>query len=130
MAQLAARAVAEAQKKERRTWLAEYVRTGKPITAREVAAAAKKGDTVAREIVRSTGERLGEVLAILVDLLNPERLVIGGLALRLGELLLEPARRVMHREALEPAARACQVLPAALGERIGDVAAFCVAMGI
>lgn len=130
MAQLAARAVAEAQKKGAKTLLAEHGRTGKPITAREIGAAAHKGDAVALEIVRSTGERLGEVLALLVDLLNPERIVIGGLALRLGELLLDPARRVINREALEAAARACEVVPASLGEDIGDVAALCVAMGI
>ncbi|MGD0922931.1 MAG: ROK family protein [Terriglobia bacterium] len=130
MAQLAAQSVAAAQKKGRKSLLAEHVRSGKPITAREVGAAAQKGDAVALDIVRSTGERLGEVLAILVDVLNPERVVIGGLALRLGDLLLEPARRVLRREALEQSASVCQVVPAALGESIGDVAALSVAMGI
>jgi len=130
IAQLAAQSVAAAQKKGKRTLLAEHVRSGRPITAREVGTAAQKGDAVALEIVRSTGERLGEVLAILVDILNPERIVVGGLAMRLGDLLLDPARRVMKREALEPAARVCQVLPAALGESIGDIAALSVAMGI
>ena len=130
MAQLAAQSVAAAQKKGKKSLLAEHVRSGKPITAREVGAAAQRGDAVALDIVRSTGERLGEVLAILVDVLNPERVVIGGLALRLGDLLLEPARRVMRREALEQSANVCQVVPAALGESIGDVAALSVAMGI
>jgi glucokinase len=130
MAQLAAQSVAAAQKKGRKSLLAEHVRSGKPITAREVGAAAQKGDAVALDIVRSTGERLGEVLAILVDVLNPERVVIGGLALRLGDLLLEPARRVLRREALEQSASVCQVVPAAFGESIGDVAALSVAMGI
>jgi hypothetical protein len=50
--------------------------------------------------------------------------------MRLGDLLLEPARRVMRREALDLPAQTCQVLPAALDERIGDVAALCIAMGI
>jgi glucokinase len=81
------------------------------------------------EIIRSTGRRLGAVLAILVDLLNPERIVIGGLAMRLGDLLLEPARAVMRREALALAAASCEIVPAALVERIGDVAALCVAVG-
>ncbi|MBZ5543744.1 MAG: ROK family protein [Acidobacteriia bacterium] len=130
MAQLAAQSVAEAQRKDKKTLLAEHVRTGKPISAREVGAAARKGDAVAIEILRSTGERLGEVLAILVDVLNPERIVLGGLAMRLGDLLLDPARRVMRREALAQSARVCAVVPAALGESIGDVAALAVAMGI
>jgi glucokinase len=130
MAQLAAQSVAEAQRKGKKTLLADHVRSGKPISAREVAAAARKGDAVAIDVLRSTGERLGEVLAILVDVLNPERIVIGGLAMRLGDLLLDPARRVMHREALAQSASVCEVVPAALGESIGDVAALAVAMGI
>jgi len=63
--------------------------------------------------------RLGEVLAILVDLLNPERIVIGGLAMRLGSLLLDPARSVLQREVLAPAVAHCEIIPAAL----------CVTMG-
>jgi len=130
MAQLAAQSVAQAQRKGKKTLLTEHARTGKPITARDVAAAAKKGDAVAIDILRSTGERLGEVLAILVDILNPERIVIGGLAMRLGDLLLDPARHVMKREALGPSVAVCQIVPAALGESIGDAAALAVAMGI
>ena len=56
--------------------------------------------------------------------------MIGGLAMRLGDLLLEPARRVIKREALELPAQTCQVVPAELGESIGDAAALCIAMGI
>ena len=97
------------------------------ITARDVGSAACAGDALALEIVRSTGSRLGEALAILVDILNPERIVIGGLALRFGELLLEPARATLRREALPASAQACEVVPAALGEGIGDVAAICIA---
>jgi glucokinase len=130
MPQVAARIVSQAITRGRKTMLARLARQGKPITARDVGLAARNGDAVAVEILRSTGERLGEVLAILVDLLNPERIVIGGLAMRLGDLLLEPARQVMRREALDVPARTCQVVPAALGEKIGDIAALCVAMGI
>jgi glucokinase len=48
----------------------------------------------------------------------------------MGETLLTPMRRVIEREALPQTLRACEVVPAALGERIGDVAALCVAMGL
>ena len=54
-------------------------------TVAPVARAARRGDGVAARILRSTGKRLGAVLAILVDILNPERIVIGGLAMRLGD---------------------------------------------
>lgn len=115
----------------------EAKRTGVPtvlaevsgvLTAKQIASAADDNDEVAMRIVEETGQRLGEALAVLVDVLNPERIVVGGLGFRLGERLLGPARQRMSEEALLPAVLACQVLPARLGERIGDVAALCVAM--
>ena len=126
---MAAQAVARARKSKKRTVLTKLLSSGKALTARDVALAAQNGDRVAVGIIQSTGRRLGEVLAILVDLLNPERIVIGGLAMRLGSLLLEPARSVLQREALAPAVARCEIVPAALDEHIGDVAALCVAMG-
>lgn len=117
--------------------IAAAVRTGEhtplgngsnPVTARDVGLALVAGDPLAEQIVRETGVRLGEALAILIDLLNPERIVIGGLALRLGDALLGPARVRAREEALRASSDVCQILPAALGERIGDVAALCVAM--
>jgi glucokinase len=100
------------------------------VTARDVGLAAKAGDAVARDILRRSGERLGQTLALLVDVLNPQRIVLGGLAWRMGEPFMAPMRRVMAREALPQTLRACEVVPAALGEMIGDVAAMCVAMGL
>jgi len=130
IAQVAEMAVAAGRRRGERTVLAEQLRRGKPITARDVALAAQNGDVVASLIIHSTGRRLGQVLAMLVDILNPERIVIGGLAMRLGDALLCPARNVIQREALAPSAATCEVVPAALDERIGDVAALCVAMGL
>ena len=129
MAQAAIQAVARAAKKQQTTVLTQLLQSGRHLTARDVGLAAQQGDAVARQILASTGRRLGAVLAILVDLLNPERIVIGGLAMRLGDLLLGPARAVMEREALAPAVANCKIVPAQLDERIGDVAALCVAMG-
>jgi glucokinase len=100
------------------------------VSARDVAAAAKQGDLLARKLIRSTGRRLGQTLAILVDLFNPERIVIGGLAMRLGDDLWKPARAVLRREALPGSVAVCHVVPAALHEQIGDLAALCVATGI
>jgi glucokinase len=129
MVQVARKAVEAAIKRKEPTLLAGLLQAGKTITARDVALAARKGDAVAARILRSTARRLGETLAILVDILNPERIVIGGLGMRLGDTLLGPAREVMRREALPYSTAVCRVVPAQLGERIGDVAALCVAMG-
>jgi glucokinase len=83
---------------------------------------------VAIRIVNTSGKKMGEALAILVDILNPECIVVGGLAMRLGELILKPARMAMKREALKQAVDVCRLVPSSLGERIGDVAALCIAM--
>ncbi len=127
LAQWATTAVRTARKSGETSSLLE-VPQDRQITARDVGLAAEKGDLLARRIVVQCGEKLGMALAILVDILNPERVVIGGLAMRLGDLLLEPARRTLAAEALEPSVAVCLVVPAALGESIGDVAALCIAM--
>jgi len=128
MAQHGAEILRAAQHAGEFSILAE-VAAQRPITARDIGDAACRGDAVARRIVRTTGEKLGHALAMLVDILNPDRIVIGSLALRLGSLLLEPALEVMHLEALAQSTAACQLMPARLGERIGDIAALCVAKG-
>jgi glucokinase len=103
-------------------------KNGHSLSARDIWDAARSGDELAKGIVSATGERLGEALAILIDLLNPECIVVGGLALRMGEALLEPARAIVSREALAPAVNACRIVSAGLGEQVGDVAALCVAL--
>lgn len=98
------------------------------VTAKDVGLAAQQGDAVACRILTICAEKLGMALAVLVDIINPQRIVLGGMAMRLKDLLLEPARKVLAREALPAAVAACEIVPAALGERIGDVAALCIAM--
>ena len=129
MAQVARREVEVAIGNGAPTALAETLRSSGVLTAKDVALAAQNGDALAQRIVHDTGSRLGEALAILVDLFNPERIVIGGLAMRFGESLLAPARIAMKREALPASAEICEIVPAALGEQIGDVAAISIAMG-
>jgi glucokinase len=127
MAQVAAQTVAAARKKGEASSLL-HLPNGHDITAKDVGLAAVTGDALACRIVTICGEKLGHTLAILVDILNPERIVIGGLAMRLGDLLLDPARRILAKEALEPSLSICTIMPAALDESIGDTAALCVAM--
>lgn len=128
MAQVAKMLAEAALKRGECTLLADGGKISSEISARDVFEAARRGDRVARAVVEKVGEKLGEALAILVDVINPERIVIGGLALRFGEEILGPARKRMMREALPDAARMCSVVPAELGEAIGDVAALCVAL--
>jgi len=126
MAQVAERELEAARRRGQHSLLID--RSEGSVTAHDVLRAAQAGDKLALRIIAICGRKLGETLAILVDVLNPERIVVGGLALRFGELVLGPARSRMRREALAHAAAACEVVPAALDERIGDVAALCLAL--
>jgi glucokinase len=78
-------------------------------------------DPAALAVVNEAGEWLGKGLALLVDILNPEVIIIGTLGVVLGDLVLEPARRVMRQEALPVAAAACRVVPAQLGTKLMDM---------
>ena len=98
------------------------------VTVRDLAELARAGDGDALAVLTEAGRWLGRGLAILMDILNPEVIVIGALAVRLGELVLGPAREELQREALPGAAAVCRVVPAALGERLGDIAALCAAI--
>ncbi len=79
-------------------------------------------------VAAAAGERMGQGLALIVDALNPELIVLGSLAVALGDRVLGPARAVVAREALPQAATACPIVPAGLGARIGDVAALMAAL--
>ena len=98
------------------------------LTTQELAEVALGGDADARALFVDVGRDVGRGLAILIDILNPEIIVIGSLAVRLGELVLAPAREEAQREALPDAFAACRILPAALGESLGDVASLCAAI--
>ena len=99
------------------------------LTARSVAEAAQRGDALASEVYRVCGAQLGKGRAVLVDLLNPERIVIGSIFARSGELLRDAMQETLEREALPRSLAVCSVVPAALGENLGDYAALAVAAG-
>ncbi len=100
----------------------------KDITAKSVFQAAIAGDPVANEIVNITADYLGKGLAILIDILNPECIVIGSIFARNEELFKPHIERVLNREAILAAKKVCKIVPAKLGEKIGDYAALCVAL--
>ena len=100
------------------------------ITAREVGHAAERGDALALQIMETAADALGRGLAILVDLLNPERIVIGSIYVRQRALLEPIALAALRREALTRSAAHCRVLPAELGENVGDYAGLAVAQSV
>jgi phosphoheptose isomerase len=98
------------------------------LTTRQLVDMALAGDAHARQVIRKSGEWLGRGLAILIDTLNPEVIVLGSLGGALGDLLLQPARDVVNAECIAPSAEACRIVSAELGARIGDVAALMAAI--
>lgn len=99
----------------------------KNITAKTAAEAADKGDKTATEVYRICGEKLGEGLAILADILDPQAIIIGSIFARSGHLLRDSMEKALHREALSQTAE-CRIIPAGLGEKIGDLASLGIAM--
>ena len=97
------------------------------ITAKSIAEAAQKGSADAIEVYRTCGEMLGYGLSILIDVLNPERIVLGSVFQRSEELLRPAMQEVLKKECLAYALDVCEVVPAKLGDNIGDYAALAIA---
>lgn len=97
------------------------------VTAKSVGEAAARGDRTALRVWKRVGTELGRGLAILVDLLNPERIVIGSIYARQRERLEPFVLKTLAEEALPLALSVCEVVPAGLGEQVGDYAALSVA---
>lgn len=102
--------------------------TADDVNAKTVADAADAGDKTALDVYTTCGKYLGKGLSILIDILNPEVIVIGSIFARSHNLLWEPAKRVIEKEALGVSANCCKVVPALLGEQIGDYAAIATAL--
>jgi glucokinase len=97
------------------------------ITAKSIASAAYNGDPVAIEIYRECGAYLGKGLSILIDVLNPELIILGTIFIHSAHLLQPELDINIAREALPMASRICKIVPAALDEKIGDYASLSVA---
>ncbi len=96
-------------------------------TAKDVVEAARKNDPFAVSIMNQCSAQLGKGLAILIDLLNPEVIILGSIFAR-SESLIRPAmEQAITEEAMPEAVSACRIVPAKLGESIGDFAAATVA---
>lgn len=98
------------------------------ITAKSIAEAADRGDETAIEVYRICGEYLGRGLSVIIDLLNPEKIVIGSVFQRSEHLLRDSMEKVIEKETLSLAAGVCKVVPASLNENIGDYAAVATAL--
>lgn len=124
-----ARMAREAVAAGRRTSLLQMA-GGDPeaIGAQHVEAGARAGDPVAVEIFNRAATYLGVGVANLLNLFNPQRVIIGGGVSKAGDLLFGPVRRVATARAFERPGRDAEIVPAALGDDVGAVGAAAVAL--
>ncbi|HOJ11092.1 MAG TPA: ROK family protein [Clostridiales bacterium] len=98
------------------------------LNAKIVAEAAKNGDELAKEIYAISGYYLGKGLSILIDILNPEIIIIGSIFSRSRDLLWPHAEKIIEKECLSYTKKVCKVVTSGLGEKIGDYAALAAAV--
>lgn len=101
---------------------------GAGLTLRDVVACARRGDTGCRRAIADAGDAIGTAVAQLCNLLNPERVVIGGELATAGDLLLDAVRATVHRQAVVDVAEQAGVVAGQLGERAEVLGA--VALGL
>ena len=107
-----------------------YFDAAKPyggLSAKILAEQAHLGDEFALNTYKKCGHYLGKGLSILIDILNPECIVIGSIFARSGELLISEMEKEIKQEALPCSSSVCNIVPAMLGEQIGDYAALITA---
>ena len=100
---------------------------GPAVDAHRLVRLAQEGDATAVELLATFGHRLGVAIGSLVNIFNPELVVIGGGFSAAGDFLLGPAREALEREALEPGRDLVRVVRAELGTAAGLVGAGLVA---
>lgn len=107
------------------------IRKGLDLTAKEIFARVRAGDPDCTEVFRESSEKLATILAFTIDILNPEVIALGGVFMRNADLFMKVVEPILEREALPLARKVCRIVPAGLGESVGDYAALAVAgMGL
>jgi glucokinase len=124
LAREALRAAADAPRSE----LGRALEAGTEITGALVTELAHDGDPAARGVVALVGEHLGVGIANVVNIFNPEVVVVGGGVIAAGELLLGPAREVVARRALSPPKEVARIEPATFGAESGMLGAGLLAL--
>jgi predicted NBD/HSP70 family sugar kinase len=106
----------------------QAIRTGTPtvlaqhaplesLTARDIGEAAHRGDHMSQQLLADAGRLIGISAATLVNLVNPQMVVVGGGVAQVGDLLLSPIRDAVRRRSLRASAEVVQVQAALLGRR-------------
>jgi glucokinase len=110
--------------------LGRALAAGRDITGMLVTELAHDGDQAARDVVALMGTYLGIGIANVVNILNPEVVCVGGGVVAAGDLLLEPARRVVAERALAPSRDQVRIVPTRFGDASGMIGAALLAMDL
>ena len=105
------------------TTLGRALEEGRTLTGPLVTELARAGDEVARDAIEAIGRWLGVGVANLVNIFNPQLVIVGGGVSAAGDLLLEPAREVVARRALRPGRDVVRLAAAAFGAEAGMIGA-------
>jgi len=100
------------------------------ITTKDVALACREGAEDALEVMRISGHYLGIGLSLVIDILNPEKIVIGSVFARAGDFMRKEMQKMLEKEALKNSLSVCEIVPAQLGEQIGDYGAVVAALDL
>jgi glucokinase len=102
--------------------------TGRNETGKYICDAAEKGEAAARKVIENCAFYLGRGIALLIDILNPQCIVVGSIFVRSEGLFRPLMESIIAREALAASREQCVIVPAQLGEFLGDRAALGVAL--
>ena len=105
-----------------------YEKNGRILQAEDVGNASREGDALAIEVIRESGQYIGDVLAGLVNFYNPEMIVIGGGVSNLGNLLLSTIRQTVLHRSLPLATRDLHIVFSDIGQATGVIGAINLAM--
>jgi glucokinase-like ROK family protein len=125
---IAERALSAAQAGNSPILLRYYEQNGEKLTAEDVGNAAREGDALSIEIIRESGQMVGDVLASLVNFYNPNMIVIGGGVINLGNLLLSSIRQAVLNRSLPLATRNLDIVFSGICEDAGVIGAVNLAM--
>jgi len=110
--------------KGRKTLIKELVDGNtEAISAEVVTEAAKKGDALSLEIWNEMSEYIGIAIANLVNMYNPEQVIIGGTVAHAGDLLFKPIRKIVKNRALPSPAKVVEIIPSQLGDKASIIGA-------
>ncbi len=125
---IAERALAAAQAGKSPLLLNLYEKNGHVLSSEDVGNASREGDGLAIEIIRESGQYIGDVLAGLVNFYNPAMIVIGGGVSNLGNLLLSSIRQTVLRRSLPLATRDLLIVFTEIGTDAGVIGAINLAI--